>query len=441
MSTPASRIDNTPVFKTTPIRIASSEVLFLLGKCRVRDRTIARWPSASGTPRFDSARGQRLKKLLPAAVLLSLTSCGGSDFPSTAEAPAAPTTLGGVLNVYNWPDYVAPHTIRDFEKKFSVSVRYELFSGNGVLDQKLRESNGAYDVVFPSARPYAADQIRQGLLRPLDKTALGNWQNLSADALDGLSGLDAGNAHLVPYLWGTTGLGVNADKVQAILGPDFDMATWDLLFKPAIASQLSECGIGIIDDDEEGHTAALIWLGRDANAITAENMDAVQDAYLDVRSYIRTFGSSIELIDDLASGKLCVILSYSGDIGQAQARAEELANGGRPRNIKYLIPREGALRWMDVVAIPKNSKNPALAHEFINYLMDAKVISDITNHVAYANANAASTRWISHEVANDPNIYPSKAVMGKLVDSAQLSEEQTLRRDNSWNRIIYGLIR
>lgn len=382
-----------------------------------------------------------MKKLFSAAVLLSFTSCGGSDFPSTVEAPAPQAAAGGVLNVYNWPDYVAPSTIRDFEKKFGVSVRYELFSGNAVLDQKLRESKGGYDVVFPSARPYAADQIQQGLLRPLDKDALGNWNNLSRDVLHGLAGMDAGNSHLVPYLWGTSGLGVNADKVRAILGPDYDMATWDLLFKPAIASQLSECGIGIIDDDEEGHTAALIWLGRDANSISKANMEAVQDAYLDVRSHIRKFGRSSELIDDLAAGKLCVILSYSGDIGQAQARARELANGDRPRDIKYLIPREGALRWVDVVAIPTNAKNPALAHAFINYLMDARVISDITNHVTYANANSASTRWINAEIANDPAIYPPSSVMEKLVDSAELSEQDTVRRENSWNRIIYGLIR
>lgn len=375
------------------------------------------------------------------AAALSLASCGDKA-PETAEAakPAA-SAAGQVLNVYNWPDYVAPDTISNFEKKYDVVVRYDVFSGNDVLEQKLREKTVAYDVVFPSARPYAADQIKQGLLRTLDKGALTNLKNISADSLAGLGALDAGNAHLVPYMWGTTGLGINVGKVEEALGKGNDFATWSTLFNPRNASRLSDCGIGVVDDDEEGHTAALIFLGRDANDLSAANLDAVQDTFAKIRPYIRKFGNAAELVDDLAAGKLCMILSYSGDVAQAQSRAEELAKGGEAPEIKYLIPREGALRWMDVVAIPKDSTNPKLAHQFINYLLEPEVMGEITNHVAYANANTASTPLIDKEISGDPGIYPPASVAAKLVDSADFTEEQRQRRKDSWNKIVYALMR
>jgi len=382
-----------------------------------------------------------LKKTFLAAMLMSLASCA-DDTPSAAAAkPDSAAGMGQVLTVYNWPDYVAPDTIANFEKKYDVHVRYEVFTGNEVLDQKLSEKAIAYDVVFPSARPYGADQVKNGLLRRLDKAALGNWKNLSTDALRGLSVLDPGNAHLVPYMWGTTGLGINVQQVKQALGENADLATWATLFNPAKASRLSECGIGVVDDEEEGHIAAMIWMGRDVNDVSAANLDAVQDAFGRIRPYIRKFGAATELIDDLAAGKLCLVLSYSGDVAQAQARATELAKGGEAPEIRYLIPREGALRWVDTVAIPQNAANPQLAHAFINYLMEPEVISAITNHVAYANANAASSPLINKEIIGDPGIYPPASVAAKLVDSAELSEQQLQRRRDSWNKIVYGLMR
>ncbi len=375
------------------------------------------------------------------AAALSLASCGDKAPEKAAAAKPAASAAGQVLNVYNWPDYVAPDTISNFEKKYDVVVRYDVFSGNDVLEQKLREKTVAYDVVFPSARPYAADQIKQGLLRTLDKGALTNLKNISADSLAGLGALDVGNAHLVPYMWGTTGLGINVGKVEEALGKGNDFATWGTLFNPRNASRLSDCGIGVVDDDEEGHTAALIFLGRDANDLSAANLDAVQDTFAKIRPYIRKFGNAAELVDDLAAGKLCMILSYSGDVAQAQSRAEELAKGGEAPEIKYLIPREGALRWMDVVAIPKDSTNPKLAHQFINYLLEPAVMGDITNHVAYANANTASTSLIDKEISGDPGIYPPASVAAKLVDSADFTEEQRQRRKDSWNKIVYALMR
>jgi len=381
-----------------------------------------------------------LKKILLAAIAVSLASCGGEG-SSASSKPAVSTGMGPVLTVYNWPDYVAPDTISNFEKKYDVHVRYEIFTGNDVLDQKLNEKAIAYDVVFPSARPYGADQVKNGLLRRLDKSALSNWKNLSPDALRGLSTLDPDNAHLVPYMWGTTGLGINVDKVKQALGENADLASWATLFNPGKASRLSECGIGVVDDEEEGHAAALIWLGRDVNDVSAANLVAVQDAFGRIRPYIRKFGAATELIDDLATGKLCLVLSYSGDVAQAQARAEELAKGGEAPEIKYLIPREGALRWVDTVAIPQNAANPQLAHAFVNYLMEPEVISAITNHVAYANANAASSSLIDKDISGDPGIYPPASVAAKLVDSAEFDENQLQQRRDSWNKIVYGLMR
>jgi putrescine transport system substrate-binding protein len=381
-----------------------------------------------------------MRNLIVALGLLGLSACGGGEPSSKGVKVAVAESSDGLINVYNWSDYVAPDTIANFEQASGKRVNYQTYSGNAVLDQKLREKSGNYDVVFPSARPYAQGQLEQGLLLKLDRSKLPNWQHLDAETLKALSAMDPGNEHLVPYLWGTTGLGLNVAQVSKALGSSAGMDSWNLLFNPVMAEKLSSCGIGILDDDQEGHSAALIALGRSPNGQSDADLQAVREAFAGIRPYIRKFGNSSALIDDLASGSLCVVLSYSGDIGQAQAKARETL-GEKAPEIRYVIPREGALRWMDVIAIPADAPHAELAHSFINYLLEPKVIAEISNHVAYANANRAATAWISKDISSNEGIYPPSQVVAKLVDPAAHSAEQIKHRADNWNAIVYDLMR
>jgi putrescine transport system substrate-binding protein len=366
----------------------------------------------------------------------TLSGCGDAPAPS-APARATVATSGGpgTLSVYNWSDYIAENTVADFQTRSGLRINYDVYSNNETLLQRLAASPGAYDLVFPSARPFAEQLIAGGALQPLDKTKLPNLRNLDPEILAELADIDPDNAHLVPYMWGTTGIGLNVAKVQAALGPDAALDSWDLVFDPTITAKLSSCGIGVLDDALETTSALHIWQGREANDHTPEATAATKRALLAIRPHIRKITGSSELIRDLASGDLCLVLGFSGDVLQARALSGESEN---PPDIRYVIPREGAVRWVDVMAIPKQSKHADAAHRFIDYLLEPKVIAEISNFVSYANANAASTASIDPAVTGDPGIYPPAVVRAKLQSLGSASAEDTQRRQQAWNAFVFG---
>lgn len=375
----------------------------------------------------------RLPRLAPFACALLLAACGGGG--GAADGAGADK----VLNVYNWSDYVAEDTLREFEQATGIRVNYDVYSENETLEAKLTTGSSGYDVVFPSARPFAQRQVQAGLYLPLDKARLPHWRHLDRGVLAGLVDVDPGNAHVVPYMWGTTGLGINVGKVRAALGPDAPLDSWALLFDPQNAAKLAACGIHVLDDDQEAFGAALIWLGRDPNAGSVGDIDLVKQAFAAIRPHIRTFNNA-QYKDALASGDACLVMGYSGDIGQARDVAAEAAEAtGQPApDLRYVIPKEGALRWIDVMAIPKDAPHAANAHAFIDFLLRPEVIAKITDHVAYANANQDATALIDQEIADDPGVYPPEDVRAKLVDPTSLPEDIQRQRVRAWTAIKSG---
>ena len=361
---------------------------------------------------------------------------------TAAAAVVAQTTERQILNVYNWPDYISEDTIHKFEAASGIKVNYTTYSNNDALESQLAAAHGEHDVIFPSARPYAGRMIEKGLLATLDRSRLGGFDAFDANIMADLAQIDPKNAHVVPYLWGTSGLGLNEDMVKAALGAGVALDSWNLIFDPASAQKLSKCGIGIVDAEQDGFSAALLWKGLDINASDDKALIAVRDAYASIRPYIRKFSPSSELIADLSEGRLCIVLTYSGDVDQANITAREAAQAAKTKapHIRYVIPREGALRWIDVVAIPGKAKNVENAHRFIRYLMQPEVIADISSAVSYANANTEATPLIDKAIAANPSIYPPPEVQAKLRVAAQLPADGAERRRNAWNRIVYGEI-
>ena len=375
-------------------------------------------------------------RFAPLACALALAACGGSQPGSEGASDGAEQK---VLNVYNWSDYVADDTIANFEAATGIKINYDVYAENETLETKLVAGGSGYDVVFPSARPFAQRQIRTCLYAPLDKAQLPNLQHLDPNIMEGLTDIDADNLHVGPYMWGTTGLGINVEKVTAALGAAAPLDSWSLLFDPANAAKLASCGIHVLDDDQEAFSAALIWLGRDPNAGSADEIDAVREAYAAIRPHIRTFNNA-EYKDALANGDACLVMGYSGDIGQARDVAIEAAEatGRAAPDLRYVIPKEGAVRWMDVIAIPRDARHPGTAHAFVNYLMEPEVIAAITDHVAYANANLAATELIDPEIAADTGVYPPEDVRERLVDPVSLPDDMQRQRVRAWTGIKSG---
>lgn len=378
-------------------------------------------------------------RTLVLACCAALAACGGAGSdsataPATDKPAAAPKAEARVVHVYNWSDYVAEDTIAKFEAATGIKVVYDVYDSNEMLEAKLMTGGSGYDVVFPSARPFAQRQVAAKAYAPLDKAALPGLANIDPVLLEGLTDVDPGNAHVVPYMWGTTGIGINVAKVKAALGEDAPLDSWSLIFDPANAAKLASCGISLLDDEQEAFGAGLLYLGRDPNANAGDETDAVKKLYAAIRSHVRYFNSS-KYIDDLANGDLCVAMGYSGDVFQARDRASEAENGVE---IDYIIPKEGAVRWIDLMAIPKDAPHPNNAHAFINYLLQPEVIAAVSNFVGYANPNIPSIELLDEEISGNPGIYPPHDVMVKLVDPVSLPETLQRERVRSWTSIKSG---
>jgi putrescine transport system substrate-binding protein len=367
------------------------------------------------------------------AVLLMIAALSGCSRQSGEPAAgAAPAAEEKVLNVYNWSDYIDPSVIEAFQKETGIAVTYDVFDSNEVLETKLLTGNSGYDVVVPSAY-FLERQIKAGVFRKLDPALLPNLSNLDPALQVRVAQHDPGNEHGVVYMWGTTGIGYDAGKLAAIL-PDAPVDSWSLIFDPAIIAKFKDCGVSLLDDPTDMVSTVLLWLGKDPNSQSEADLAQAEATLLAIRPYIRSIHSS-QYIEDLANGEVCIAVGYSGDILQAQDRAEE---AGKDADIRYSIPKEGALMWFDTLAIPADAPHPGNAHAFIDYLLRPDVAAANSNFVYYANANAAATALIDAELRDDPGIYPTPEVKERLQPNLAKSAEYTRLLNRSWTRFTTG---
>jgi putrescine transport system substrate-binding protein len=317
-----------------------------------------------------------------------------------------------LLNIYNWSDYIADDTIKNFEKETGIKVNYDNYDANEILHAKLVAGKTGYDIVVPGSH-FAKTQIAGGLLQKLDRSKLTNWGNLDKGLLDQLANVDPGNQYLVDWLWGYVTVGINTAKVKAALGslPMPDNA-WSLIFDPKYAAKLKSCGVNFLDSASEVLPVAMLYVGKPAYSTTAADYDAASKMLKSVRPFVTRFSSS-GYINDLAGGQLCAVMGYSGDINIARARALE-ANPKAPPAIEALVPKGGATLFFDTMAIPKDAPHPNNAHLFINYILRPEVAASLTNKVFYANPNAASLKFVKKDVAENKTIFLSDADKKRL---------------------------
>jgi putrescine transport system substrate-binding protein len=317
-----------------------------------------------------------------------------------------------VLNFYNWSDYIAEDTIPNFEKKTGIKVTNDVFDSNEVLEAKMLAGNSGYDIVVPSST-FMARQIQAGVFQELDKSKIPNYKGLDKGLMKTLAKLDPDNKYGIPYLWGTTGIGYNVKLVEKALGKKAPVDSWDLIFKPENLAKLKECGVSFLDSADEIYPLALNYVGGDPSSQKAadykEDSKAAQ-LLKDIRPYVTQFHSS-QYINNLANGDICVAIGWSGDILQAMDRADEAENGVE---LAYSIPVEGTAVWFDMLTIPKSAKNADNAYAFINYLLEPKVMADISNYVWYPNAVPASKALLDEEISSNTSIYPTAEVQDKL---------------------------
>jgi putrescine transport system substrate-binding protein len=350
-----------------------------------------------------------------------------------ALAGGAAFAQGGTVNVYNWSDYIGPETIKAFEAETGIRVVYDVSDSNEVLEAKLLAGRSGYDVVVPTST-YLQRQIPAGVYQPLDRALLPNLGNLDPALMADAAAYDPGNAHAVIYLWGTNGLAYNPAKIVERLGPDFAVDSWSVLFDPAIAAKLADCGIAMLDSPAEMVPIALNYLGLPPDSVASEDLDQVTALLAAVRPHVRYFHSS-QYVSDLANGEICLAVSFSGDAFIAADRAEA---AGRGVEVAYVVPEEGGMQWFDMLAIPADAPNPANAHAFIDFLLRPEVIAAATNHVFYPNANLPAAEFVDPDILADPAIYPDAARRERLFAQPVHDARGDRALTRLWTRVRTG---
>ena len=370
-------------------------------------------------------KNQRLSILaITVGAALLLAACGKKEEaapavsgPVTASsAPVAAAAEEKILNVYQWPDYIAKDMVANFEKESGIKVNYQTFENNEALQAKLVAGNSGYDIVVPGA-VFAKPQIDGGLLQKIDKTKIANYGNLDPAIMAKLANIDAGNDYLVPWAWSFTTVGINKAKVtKALAGTPMPANAWELVFNPVYTAKLKSCGIAYLDSPTEVLPPAMHYLGKNAYSNDAADHKAAGEMLAKVRPHIRLFSST--MIDDLAGGKACVALGWAGDINIARSRAIENKNGNE---VEALLPSTGGLIFFDNLAIPKDAKHPNNAHAFINYFLRPEVSAALTNELGYPTANKASVAQVLPAIAKDPAVFPDAANLDKMVSPASFT--------------------
>ncbi|MCC7427053.1 MAG: polyamine ABC transporter substrate-binding protein [Alphaproteobacteria bacterium] len=336
------------------------------------------------------------------------------------------------VRVYNWTDYIDPAVLEQFTRETGIRVVYDTYDSNEILEAKLLAGSTGYDIVAPTSN-FLARHIQAGLLRPLDRARLANWGNLDAELMGRLARYDADNRHGAIYLWGTTGIGLNADKIRQRMR-NAPIRSLAMIFDPAVVSRFADCGVNLLDAPDEIIPAVLLYLGENPDAKDARALGRAEEHLLRIRPHIRRFHSS-QYINDLASGEICLAFGWSGDIVQAKSRAEEARAGVR---VQYLLPREGAQMWFDVLAIPRDAPNPENAHALIDFLMRPQVIAAISDKVQYPNANRASWPLVSREARADADIWPQGAALSRLFSVTPNTQAQQRLFTRIWTRVKAG---
>ena len=391
-----------------------------------------------------------LRSALALLVAVALSACS-SDTPDTSSSPGSSssgaadtasktvaarsdvvTDADKTLNVYNWSDYIDPSVVPAFEKEYGIKVNYDVFDSNEVVETKLLAGKTGYDVVVPSAS-FMQRQIQAGVFQKLDKSLIPNFKNLDPQIDHKIEIMDPGNQYGANYLWGTSGIGFNDDQVAAAM-PNAPVDSFAIFYDPNNIRHFQNCGVSILDAPDEVVGTVLIYLGRDPNSESPEDLQAAEKVLLAIRPYVRYINSS-KYIEDLANGELCLALGWSGDVGQARLRAKD---AGKNARIKYKIAKEGGLMFFDMMAIPADAPHPKNAHLFINYMLRPEVAAKNASAMHFATAVTAAFSLIDPAVYGDPAVFPNDAVKTKLFVNATHSMTYLRELNRTWTRFKTG---
>lgn len=348
-----------------------------------------------------------------------------SQLPAWAETPT--------VHLYNWYDFIAPEAPKAFQGETGIAMVLDTFDSAEVMQSKLMVGRTGYDVVVVSGDAMP-NLIKAGVLQELDRSQLGNWSHLAPEVLAKMQVNDPGNRYGAPYMWGTTGIGYDVDKVAKLLGANAPVNSWDLIFKEENVAKLSQCGVAMLDAPGEIVPIALHYLGLPTDSQNPADYRKAEELLLKIRPYI-TYFDSAKFITDLANGNICAVVGWAGGVYDAQVSAERAGNG---RKLAYSIPREGAPVWVESLVLLKDAPHPQQGMSFIDYMLRPQVIANSTNYLGYPNANQDAAALVEQKLRDNPGVYPPKETMATLFPLQPLPLKMERVRTRVWSKVKTG---
>jgi spermidine/putrescine-binding protein len=314
----------------------------------------------------------------------------GDDPPEGTPAAGGQLTVGNrvderLVNIYNWNDYIDDRTIPLFQALSNLRVNYDVFSSNEDLLAKMRAGPTDYDIIVPTSW-FIPTYLKLDLIEPLRQDLIPNLANLDKEFVE--TDYDPGNRFSVPWQWGTTGIGFNRRRV-----PGGKVDSWSALYEPAPEM---DGHITLLREVTELIGCTLIYLGKSPNSSEDADLAEVVKLVRSIKPRLKGFTTDT-YIDELAANETWLAQGWSGDIFQAQDQNPD---------VSYAIPKEGSLRFVDVMCVPKGAPHPANAARFMNYVLHPKSQARISKYVSYGTPVSLAKPLLPPDQTADPAIYP-----------------------------------
>jgi spermidine/putrescine-binding protein len=329
------------------------------------------------------------------------TVAGLGDGDPTAGAPTAggePTSGNRrnerLLNIYNWSDYIDDRTIPLFQAQANIRINYDVFSSNEDLLAKMRAGPTDYDIIVPTNN-FIPTYLKLDLIEPLRQDLIPNLTNLDREFVE--ADYDPRNRYSIPWQWGTTGIGFNRQRV-----PGGKVDSWSALYEPAPAMGGH---VTLLREVTDLIGCTLIHLGKSPNSIEDADLAEVVKLVRSLKPKLKDFTTDT-YIDELGADETWLAQGWSGDVFQAQDQNPD---------VSYTIPKEGSLRFVDVMCVPKGAPHPANAARFMNYVLHPKSQARISKYVSYGTPVSLAKPLLPSDQTADPAIYPPASTKLSIV--------------------------
>ncbi len=320
-----------------------------------------------------------------------------------------------VINFFSYSNYLPESVIEKFEKETGIRVNYSVFDDNSSMYAKLRSNPGiGYDVITPSSY-YIQRMVKTGLLQPLDRNKIQNFQYLKAQLIN--QPFDPDNQYSIPYLWGTTGIAVNKKYIDPSA-----VKSWNDLWQEKYRNQIM-----LLNDYREVFSMALLTLNDSINATDPADIKAAYEKLVKILPNVRLFNSTgIQMI--LADEDVYIGMMWSGDFLQAQKYND---------NLVYIFPDDGFSIWIDNLVIPKNAPHLAEAYQFINFITRPEIAAEISQQLGYSTPNEAAMKLMPESLRANEAYNPSAETLKRGHVQEDIKDSETVY-EKYWELLLIG---